>query len=110
VTRLKGVPEGKGCMFDNTMLCYFPDSGETHHSHGTEYPFIVLAGKNAQLELGRRYIRLPNYGQPEHKTLGNWYTTLLNAYGNGISHFGDLDTGLDKFGINQTGPIKRFLG
>lgn len=110
VTRLKGVPEGKGCMFDNTMLCYFPDSGETHHSHGTEYPFVVLAGKNAGLELGRRYIRLPNYGQPEHKTLGNWYTTLLNAYGNGISHFGDLDTGLDKFGINQTGPIKRFLG
>ncbi len=109
VTRLKGVPEGKGCMFDNTMVFYFPDSGETHHSHGTEFPFVVLAGKNSRLNLGRRYIRLPNYGQPGHKTLGNWYTTLLNAYGNGLSHFGDLDTGLGKFGIDQTGPIKTFL-
>lgn len=109
VKRLKSVPEGQGCMFDNTLLCYFPDSGETHHSHGTEFPFIVLAGQNAKLNLGRRYIRLPNYGQPGHKTLGNWYTTLLNAYGNGIAHFGDLDTGLGKFGIDQTGPIRQFL-
>lgn len=109
VTRLKNTPEGKGNVFDNTMLFYFPDSGETHHSQGTEYPFIVLAGKNARLNLGRRYIRLPGYGQPGHKTLGNFYTTLLNAYGNGISHFGDHDTGLSKFGIDQTGPIKSFL-
>jgi hypothetical protein len=109
VTRLKAVPEGKGTMFDNTMLFYFPDSGETHHSQGTEYPFIVLAGKNSKLNLGRRYIRLPNYGQAGHKTLGNWYTTLLNAYGNGIAHFGDLDTGLGKTGIDQTGPISKFL-
>ena len=24
VTRLKSVPEGKGTMFDNTMVVYFP--------------------------------------------------------------------------------------
>ena len=96
-------------MFDRTMLFYFPENGETHHSHGTEFPFVVIAGDNAKLELGRRYIRLPNYGQPGHKTLGNWYTTLLNAYGNPVEHYGALDTGLDKFGIDQKGPIARFL-
>jgi hypothetical protein len=109
VTRLKAVPEGKGTMFDNTMVFYFPDGGETHHSHGTEFPFIIMAGKNAKLDIARRYIRLPNYGQEGHKTLGNWYTTLLNTYGNPIDHFGDIDTGLDKFKINQKGPIKQFL-
>jgi hypothetical protein len=110
VTRLKSVPEAGGTMFDNTMIFYFPDGGEAHHSHGTEYPFIVLAGDNAKVKLGRRYIRLPNYGQEGHKTLGNWFTTILNAYGNPIEHYGAVDTGLDKFGIHQLGPITEFLG
>jgi hypothetical protein len=109
VARLKKVPEGAGTMFDNTMLCYFPDNGETHHSQGTEFPFIVLSGKNTKLNIARRYIRLPGYGQPGHKTLGNWYTTLLNAYGNPIKHYGDVDPGLARFGIDQTGAIKSFF-
>ena len=109
VKRLKSVPEGNGTMFDNTLLFYFPDGGETHHSHGWEYPFIILSGDNARVDLRRRYIRLPNYGQPGHSTLGNFYTTLLNAYGNPIEHYGALDTGLTKFGHGQTGPIKHFL-
>lgn len=109
VSRLKSVPEGDGTMFDNTMLCYFPDGGEAHHSHGTEYPFVILAGDKVRLDLGRRYIRLPNYGETGHKTLGNWYTTVLNAYGHPIEHFGALDVGLNRYGIEQRGPIERFL-
>jgi hypothetical protein len=107
VTRLKSVPEGKGTMFDNTMVFYFPNSGETHHSHGTEFPFIVMSGSNCKLaHLGRRYVRLPYWGEQGHKTLGNWYTTILNAHGNPIKHFGDMDPTLK---IEQTGPIKQFL-
>lgn len=109
VTRLKSVREGNGTMFDNTMLLYFPDSGETHHSQGLEFPFVVLSGRNCPLDIARRYIRLPNYGQPGHKTLGNWYTTILNAFGNPTPHYGDLDTGLAKFQIDQKGPIDMFL-
>jgi len=107
--RLKKVPEGNGTMFDNTMIFYFPDNGETHHSQGTEYPFVVLSGANAKLNIRGRYVRLPNYGEAGHKTLGNWYTTLLNAYGNPIKHYGDFDPGLARFGIDQSGPIKQFL-
>ncbi len=106
VTRLKNTPEAGGTMFDNTMLFYFPDNGETHHSHGTEWPFVVLAGNNTRLDIARRYIRLPGYGQQGHKTLGNWYTTLLNAYGKSIEHYGSLDVGLN---IDQTGPIDQFM-
>jgi hypothetical protein len=107
--RLKKVPEGDGTMFDNTMILYFPDNGETHHSQGTEFPFVVLSGKNARVNVRGRYIRLPNYGDAGHKTLGNWYTTLLNAHGNPVKHYGDPDPGLARFGLDQTGAIKQFL-
>ena len=106
VNRLKSVPEGSGTMFDNTMICYFPSSGETHHAHGFEFPFLIMAGDNAKLSLGRKYIRLPYWGTEGHKTLGNFYTSILNAYGNPIKHYGDLDPGLK--GI-QTGPIKELM-
>jgi len=107
--RLKKVPEGDGTMFDNTMIFYFPDNGETHHSNGAEYPFVVLSGSNARLNIRGRYIRLPGYGDSGHKTLGNWYTTILNAYGNPIKHYGAPDPGLARFGIDQAGAIKQFL-
>ncbi len=106
VTRLKNVPEDGGTMFDNTMLLYFPDNGETHHSHGTEWPFIVMSGKNAKLDIAGKYIRLPHYGKEGHKTLGNFYTTILNAYGNPIEHYGAIDTGLAH--MDQKGAIKQF--
>lgn len=107
VSRLKSVPEGDGTMFDNTMLCYFPDGGETHHAHGTEFPFVVLSGSNVPLNLGRRYVRLPYWGREGHKTLGNWYTTILNAFGNPIEHYGALDLTLKH---DQAGPISSLLG
>jgi Protein of unknown function (DUF1552) len=108
-THLKSIPEGNGTMFDNTVIFYFPNNGEGHHAHGDEWPFMVLAGKNSKLTLGNRYIRLPYWGKPGHKTLGNWWTTLLNAYGNPIEHFGDVDAGLARFLPNQKGAIQEFL-
>ena len=108
VTRLKSVPEDGGTMFDNTMVLYFPDNGETHHSHGTEWPFIVLSGKNAKMDIAGKYIRLPHYGKEGHKTLGNWYTSILNAYGNPVEHYGAIDTGLTH--MDQKGAIKQFIG
>jgi len=109
VESLKAVPEGNGTMFDSTMIFYLPSQGETHHSTGVEWPFVIMAGQNAKLNLGSRYIRLPGYGQEGHKTLGNLYTTLLNVCGNPIKHYGEFDLGLNKYRIDQTGPIKQFL-
>lgn len=110
ITRLKSVPEADGNIFDNTMLFYFPDNGETHHSTGIEWPFLIFSGRNAKLDIAGRYIRLPHYGEEGHQTLGNWYTTLLNAYGNPIEHYGDLDVALEKMKLEQRGPIEQFLG
>ena len=57
--------------------------------------------------LGRRYVRLPDYAKPGHKTLGNWYATVLNAYGNNLDRYGAMDVALT---IDQKGPIPQFLG
>lgn len=106
VKRLKSVREGRGTMFDNTTIFYFPENGEAHHSHGTEYPFVILSGSNSKLNLGGRYLRLPYWKRPGHKTLGNLWTTVLNAYGNPIKHYGDFDLALKG---NQSGPIKHLV-
>ena len=110
VEGLKAVPEGKGTMFDNTMVMYFPENGEGHHSWGTEAPFVVMAGDNCKLDIAGRYIRLPYHGTEGHKTLGNWYTTLLNAYGNPIEHYGDFDLEMSRKKFDQTGAIQQFIG
>jgi len=110
VERLKQVPEGNGTMFDNTMIMYFPENGETHHGIGTESPFLIMAGNNCNLNMSGRYIRLPYHGTEGHKTLGNWYTTLLNAHGNPIEHYGDLDPEMSRKKLPQTGAIKQFMG
>lgn len=110
IEELKQVPEGNGSMFDNTMIMYFPENGETHHGIGTESPFLIMAGDNCNLDCSGRYIRLPYLGNEGHKTLGNWYTTLLNAHGNSIEHYGDLDAEMSRKKLPQTGPIRQLMG
>ncbi len=110
IERLKKVPEGSGTMFDNTMIMYFPENGETHHGVGSESPFLIMAGRNCNLNISGRYVRLPYLGNEGHKTLGNWYTTLLNAHGNPLEHYGDLDPEMSRKKLHQTGPIKQLMG
>jgi hypothetical protein len=110
IEKLKQVPEGKGTMFDNTMIMYFPENGETHHGVGSEAPFLIMAGSSCNLNMSGRYVRLPFLGNEGHKTLGNWYTTLLNAHGNPIKHYGDLDLEMSRKKFDQLGSIKQFMG
>ncbi|MFT4546296.1 MAG: hypothetical protein ACI9UA_002432 [Pseudoalteromonas tetraodonis] len=110
ITKLKRAPEGNGTMFDNTMIMYFPENGETHHGIGLESPFLIMAGNNCNLDMAGRYIRLPVLGTEGHKTLGNWYTTLLNGHGNPMEHYGDLDLEMARKKLDQTGAIKQFIG
>jgi len=109
VTRLKSIPEGKGTMFDNTTIIYMPETGAGHHGPDTEAPMVLMTGRNSKLDLAGRYLRLPFHGTQGHKTLSNWYTTLLNAYGNPIEHYGDLDLTMQRNRLKQTGAIDRFL-
>ncbi len=96
-------------MFDNTTIMYFPENGEKHHSSGVESPWVVMSGKNCNLDMSGRYIRMPYHATEGHQTLGNWYTTLLNGHGNPIHHYGDLDSEMTQLRLPQEGSIKRFI-
>ena len=107
--KLKAIPEGNGTMFDHTMIMYFPEGGETHHAKGWENPYIVVAGDNCAIDMLGRYTRLPYHLTEGHRTIGNWYTTLLNAHGNPIEHYGDMDVDMSRKKLDQTGPIRQFM-
>lgn len=109
VTKLKAIPEAGGSIFDRTTIIYMPETGAGHHSPDTEAPMITMTGKHTKLDIAGRYIRLPFHGTKGHKTLSNWYTTLLNAYGNPVEHYGDLDLTMQRNRFKQTGAIDQFI-
>lgn len=109
VSRLKSIPEGNGTMFDRTTIIYMPETGAGHHGPDTEAPMVIMTGEKSRLDIRGRYIRLPYHGVEGHKTLSNWYTTLLNAHGNSIKHYGDLDLEMTRRRLAQEGAIQRFL-
>ena len=109
VTKLKSIPEGDGNMFDNTTIIYLPETGAGHHGPDDEAPMIVMTGDRSKLDIAGRFIRLPFHATEGHKTLSNWYTTLLNAYGNPIEHYGDLDVDMTRKKLAQKGPIGQLM-
>ncbi|MFT5522261.1 MAG: hypothetical protein ACI9HK_000203 [Pirellulaceae bacterium] len=109
VARLKSVPEGKGTMFDNTTIIYMPETGAGHHGPDTEAPMVIMTGDKSKLDIAGRYIRLPFHATEGHKSLSNWYTTLLNAYGNPTEHYGDLDLEMSRKKLPQIGAIEQFM-
>ena len=109
ISKLKAVPEGNGNMFDNTTIIYMPESGAGHHGPQNDMPMVIMSGDNTRLDINGRFIRLPFLGEEGHKTMGNWYTTLLNAWGNPIKHYGDLDLTMTRKKHPQLGNIKQIM-
>lgn len=107
--KLKAVPEGNGTMLDNTMIIYFSDAANKHHADCLEWPYLVLGGCGGKLKLPGRYVKYPRYGQAGCRTIGNWWTTLLNAFGNPISHYGNEDLNLKQNGNSLLGPLPELL-
>ena len=107
--KFKAIPEGDGTMLDNTTIIYLSDSGNNHHGNLNDWPYLVIGGSGGRLKIAGRYIQYPSYGAENHKTIGNWWTTLLNAFGNPIDHYGNLDLNLKKNGVAQTGALSELI-
>ena len=107
--KLEAIPEGDGTMLDHTMIVYMSDSGNEHHADLKEWPFVILGGTGGRLRMAGRYLRYPEYGKIGHRTIGNFYTTLLNAHGNAIDHYGNLDLTLKKNGVPQSGALSELI-
>lgn len=107
--KLRAVPEGNGNMLDNTMIIFFSDSANKHHGDCLEWPYVVLGGCGGKLNIPGRYIRYPKYGEDGCRTIGNWWTTLLNAFGNPIEHYGNEDLVLKQNGTSYRGPLSELM-
>lgn len=107
--KLRSIPEGNGTMLDNTMIVYLSDAGEAHHGALHEWPFLIVGGCGGRLTLPGNFIRMPDYGKSGHGTIGNLYTSILNAYGDPIEHFGDPDFTLEREGLPQHGAIASLM-
>ena len=108
--KLKSMPEGDGNMLDNTMIVYMSNNGHKHHSQKEAWPMVIVGGCGGKLKIPGRYIEYPEYKTEGHKTIGNWWTTVLNAYGIPIEHYGDMDPTLSKLGIKQKGLLPELIG
>jgi hypothetical protein len=54
-------------------------------------------------------LRYPKYGEKGCRTIGDWWTTLLNAYGNPIKYYGNEDLVLKQNGCSHAGPLEELL-
>lgn len=105
-TRLDAVREGDGTMLDNTLIIYLSDAAEGHHSRCWEWPFVLIGNLGGRLRTGGRYLEYPYYGNRQHRTIANLYTTFLHAAG-ANRQFGMADPGLRD--IDQSGPLSELL-
>jgi hypothetical protein len=103
--KLAAVPEGDGTMLDNTLIVYTSDFGETHHSTGDDWAFVLLGDLGGKLKKGR-YVDYPLRGRDGNRSINALYCTLLHAAGAPCDHF-NLD-GLRKT-IDRPGPLPELL-
>jgi hypothetical protein len=94
--RLQSIPEGDGTMLDNTLVLFMSDSAERQHSHGTQWPVVLMGSLGGRLKTGQ-LVSYPmqaklvenDYGEsreagtglPDNPTLNRLFCTLLHAAG-----------------------------
>jgi hypothetical protein len=103
--RLAAVPEGDGTMLDNTVFVYTSDFGETHHSTGDDWAYILIGNLGGRLKSGQ-YIDYPLRGREGNRSINALYCTLLHAAGAPRDHF-NLD-GVRKT-IDRAGPLDELM-
>ena len=105
--RLAAIPEGKGTMLDSTLIVWMSDSAEEHHGQGMQWPMVLVGNLGGKLKTAGRYLQFPKYGEKGHRTLGNFYLSLLHAVGDKREKFGESDPALKD--IDTAGPLAEIL-
>ena len=83
-------PAGTGSMLDNTVIVFIGDNGEQHHSTASEFPVVLIGGKNLGLKTGGRTIVYPGVdtGGAGHRQVSNLWNTLGHLAGDPLDTFG----------------------
>ncbi len=116
--KLEAVPEGNGTMLDNTVIVYQGDSGNRQHSHGENWPYVLIADPKGRLKTGH-LVAYPSKGgrrgdnysniataDESNPTINAMYCTLLHVAGDPREHFNLSGSNRD---IDRPGPLKELF-
>jgi Protein of unknown function (DUF1552) len=120
LTKLQTMPEGNGTMLDNTLLVYTSDSANRQHTHGENWPFVLLGNLGGRLKTNR-FVTYPmreakhdeggpyrtGTGAATNPTINALYNTILHAIGAPRPHFNLV--GVAKDDPAQRGPLKELF-
>ena len=119
--RLAEMPEDGGTMLDNTLVVFTSDSANRQHTHGENWPFVLLGNLGGRIKTNQLVVYpiskdSPTYeGTPnrlmtaaaDNPTINALYNTLLHAVGAPRDHFNLI--GADQKNPALTGPLKEVL-
>lgn len=123
LAKLQATREGEGTMLDNTLLVFMSDGANRQHTHGENWPVLLvgnLGGRiksgqvvtyplrydNSKNDTGSRY-GSPAFGEPTNPLINALYCTLLHAAGAPRETFNQAP-GL-KEAARQFGPLEELL-
>ncbi|MBM3348007.1 MAG: DUF1552 domain-containing protein, partial [Betaproteobacteria bacterium] len=108
--RLDAIKEGDGTVLDNTLIVWMSDSGEEHHGFCAEWPLVVIGNLGGKLKTAGRFLQFPKYQSAGHRTIANFYLSLLHAVGDRRKSFGEIDLALEGLrDVNQAGVLEEIM-
>lgn len=124
LAKLQATPEGKGTMLDNTVLVFMSDGANRQHTHGENWPVVMVGNLGGRLQAGQAIsypLRAPNagaedagaaygapaIGDPSNPLINALYCTLLHAVGAPRDTFNRAPGLKEK--SEQFGPLKELL-
>lgn len=108
ITQLSSIPEGDGTMWDNTLVVYTCDGGESHHAGFNDWASVLISGANVpvQTAVGGRSVVYPRYESANHRQMSNLWNTLCHAMGVPEDDFGDEEAAGLRY---AAGPLPELL-
>jgi hypothetical protein len=119
--QLSEMPEDGGTMLDNTLVVFTSDSANRQHTHGENWPFVLLGNLGGRIKTNQLVVYpigkdSPTYSgtvnrimtaAADNPTINALYNTLLHAVGAPRDHFNLV--GLDQKNPKLVGPLTELL-
>ncbi|QDU96598.1 DUF1552 domain-containing protein [Lignipirellula cremea] len=105
--RMAAIKEGNGTLLDNSLIIYLSDAAEEHHGTGQQWPMVLVGNLGGRLKTAGRFLQFPGYNKAGHRTMSNFFLSLLHAVGDKREKFGEPDRELAD--IDIAGPLAEIL-
>lgn len=110
-----------GTMLDNTLVVFTSDSANRQHTHGENWPFVLLGNLGGRIKTNQLVVYpiakdSPTYSGTDNRvmtagadnpTINALYNTLLHAFAAPRDHFNLI--GADQKNPSLAGPLRELL-